>query len=147
MSPYAEGAVPTANIGLRSILNSIAPNARADIEYSNFLLLDYDKIKDLVAKYWDSAYIDYGIDAPDFPLCYDFAELCAAKVREAAIRESFQYRPAFGVVRHTRTDGKRHAICFVVTSVLQIKYFEPQDRKSTRLNSSHHAISRMPSSA
>ena len=126
MSHYAEGAVPTDSAGLRAVLYSISPDTALDAEYDHFLLLDYAKCQDLVAKYWDSSYIDYGIDAPDFPLCYDFAELCAAKVREAAVRENFQYRPAFGTVRYTRTDGKRHAICFVVTAELQVKYFEPQ---------------------
>lgn len=127
MSLFAASAEVVEQADINALLNSIAPDAYVDDEYDHFLCPDYSQIRALVAKYWDASYISYGADAPDFPLCYDFAELCAAKVREAAIRERLEYRIAFGTVRHTRTDGQRHAICFVVLANCQIKYFEPQD--------------------
>lgn len=111
---------------LNAVLNSIAPLCDIDDEYDHFLQPEYAEIKSIVEKYWDSSYICYGIDAPDFPLCYDFAELCAAKMREASIRERLKYRLAFGTLRYTRNNDQRHAICFVVTADCQIKYFEPQ---------------------
>ena len=64
---------------------------------------------------------------------------------------------AGNVVEHGFTkDNKKHTIIIKVTCkenevLLRIKddcvAFDPQDRKSTRLNSSHIATSRMPSSA
>ena len=44
--------------------------------------------------------------------------------------------------------GTPMALAPVVYTLWQkVMRFDPADRKSTRLNSSHHAISRMPSSA
>ena len=44
-------------------------------------------------------------------------------------------------------DGKREQVAVTVSSVKFFKQFVILDRKSTRLNSSHTAESRMPSSA
>lgn len=112
---------------VNALLLSLAPDAVVDDEYEHFLAPGYDQIKNLVAKYWDSSWINYGFLSQDFPLCYDFAELCAAAVRTGAIKENLKYRIAFGTLRYSMNSGDRHAICFVVLSNCQVKYFEPQN--------------------
>ncbi len=123
---FADTAEVVSREDLNALLFSLAPNSAVDDEYDRFLQMGEEQIKALVERYWDASGLCYGINAPDFPLCYDFAELCAAAVRLGAIKEGLTSRPAFGVLRYTMTSGKRHAICFAVTSTCQVKYFEPQ---------------------
>lgn len=132
MSDFLSGSEIATQEDVSTILTSIAPQSKVDDEYDHFMLLTYEGVKSLVADCWDSSWIVYGSDSPDFPLCYDFAAACEMAVRTAAIKKNFKMRPAFGVLRYTMNamndDGQniRHAICFVVTSNCQIKYFEPQ---------------------
>ena len=125
-SDFAEGAVPIARVDLGSVIRGTAPEAEIDDEFDHFLLLAEDQLRRLVWKYHENSYISYGADAPDFPLCYDFAELCSADVRKGAIKEGLKYRPAFGVLRYTKKNGSRHAICFGVVVGAKLKFFEPQ---------------------
>lgn len=130
---FAHGAETVTNEIVTTLLHSISPFADVDDEYDHFLFPEYAMIQALLEKYWDASYIHYGEDAPDFPLCYDYAILCAGKVREACIRERMKSRIAFGTLRYTRTtidpktgEHDRHAICFVPVNNYQVKYFEPQ---------------------
>jgi len=126
MSDFAKGLI----VGLASdsfaFLKSIAPKAKICADYEHLAMPDYDKMRDLSGKYWDSTWINYGFDSVDFPLCKDFARLWSAKMLEAAIRENLPMRLACGQATYTRNDGQRHDIGFVVTAAGQIKYIEPQ---------------------
>ena len=108
-------------------IKAISPNCIVDDEYSHFLCFSEISLINFVEKYHDNSYITYGADAPDFPLCYDFAQLCEADIRKGAIKEGLKERPAFGVLRYTRHDC-RHAINFAVLMTGKIKYFEPQSQ-------------------
>ncbi len=133
-SDFAKDAEVVTQADLNAILYSIAPDSTVDDEYEHFLQPSEEAIKALIAKHWDNSWIHYGSIAPGMPLCYDYAYLCAAKVREICIKEGIM-RMAFGVLRYTKTtykiiDGEkvydRHAICFVVLNNCHILYFEPQ---------------------
>ena len=111
------------------------PAAVVDTDYARFLLPKQPDIEALAGD-WNPTEIVYGSIAPDWPLCYDYAEECAAFIRMQAYRKGWAMRPAFGVLRYTMnavyTDGPykgdsiTHAICFAVLEDLHIRYFEPQ---------------------
>lgn len=111
---------------LNAILSSVFPDATVDDEYDHFTQPDIEAFKALDAKYWDAFSISYGSNASDFPLCYDFSELWAAKMREAAIKEGFKARIACGTIRYTMNSGNRHSIGFVVLNNCHVLFREPQ---------------------
>lgn len=123
---YAAGSLLLTQEELTCALRTVAPNAVVDDEYEHFLALDEDQLVALVQKAWDPNQITYGSNAPDCPLCYDFAEFAAAAVRLYAIQQGLKSRPAFGTLRYTLSDGSRHAICWAYLSSGKMKYFEPQ---------------------
>lgn len=87
----------------------------------------------LVDEGHDRSYIKYGELSKDFPLCMDFADICANDVKRLAIKKGLAVRPCMGTVEYTMNERKphsrflkRHAINFCVTVDKRILWLEPQ---------------------
>lgn len=103
--------------------------------YARVQLLTEDGYRALVYSGYDSTYIVYGELATDFPLCADYADICANDVKREAIKRGLSVRPYFGVLYYTMnaTDtkgrNKRHAINFAICEDGRVLFFEPQGSK------------------
>lgn len=95
-------------------------------DYERVQLLTEEAYKKLVFEGYDSSHIVYGSLSKDFPLCLDFANICAGDVLRESIKAGLAVRPFFGVLVYTKTAGGRHAINYAVTIDGKILYFEPQ---------------------
>ena len=97
-----------------------------------------------------------GILAPSAPSCV--TTFCATTARRALATLNATSRRALPALAHTAlaallvlafptTTGRRALATLSATSLRTLSALSRRDRKSTRLNSSHHRLSRMPSSA
>lgn len=118
--------VPT---GVASAVLDQAAERPTDSDYARVQLLTESAIRKMVFDNHDRSYIVYGSLSPDFPLCADFANICAADVLRGAVKAGLAVRPFFGVLIYTKTDGSRHAINFAVTADKRVIFFEPQADK------------------
>lgn len=129
-SDYAKGAVVLDH---SQLVNFAAlekwPDCDFDQEFSHALALEAGALERLVFKYWDPKQISYDSNSPEFPLCRDFSELCAAAVRLGAVKEGLKYRPVFFSCDITLVDGKRHSLCIAFLADGRTKFFEPQPAK------------------
>ena len=94
-----------------------------------YICLNEQKLKDFVYKYFDSHLLAYDKKMRCFPDCDDFANICFADILRGAIRQGFDYQPAFGVASVTLANGRRHMLNFAVTSEHRLLFYEPQSKK------------------
>lgn len=112
---------------LNDVLLARAPELRRLPDgYARVQLLAECDIKRLVFDAHDRSYIVYGELSADFPLCMDFAAICAGDVLRQSIRSGLAVRPAFGTLAYTRKQGPRHAINWAVTADRRVLFLEPQ---------------------
>ena len=104
------------------------PQGDADVpdDYNRVQLLTEMAYRDLVFNWYDKSYLDYGSLSKDFPLCMDFAKICASDVLRGSVKLGLAVRPAFGILSYTKTSKSRHAINWAVTVDRRISFYEPQ---------------------
>ena len=88
--------------------------------------------------------LDYVLDAPcDFIFMVHVAQ----HAQQCVLDESLQLTPQAPWRLHVDASGNRVLRLHALAGPLSLAYRATVDRKSTRLNSSHLRLSRMPSSA
>lgn len=122
---YNDGAVIVPTSVASAVFDQAAERPN-DSDYARVQLLTESAYQKLVFDHHDRTYIVYGELSKDFPLCMDFANICAADVLRGAVKAGLAVRPCFGVLVYTKKAGVRHAINYAVTSDKRVLYFEPQ---------------------
>ena len=127
---YAAGSYEVSRAFARNVFASSSfeyPGVLAKDQ--TYLLLQEDKLKDFVEKYWDVTTMSYHSESDEFPDCDDFAVITFSGMIRGAIKEGFKYPPLFGEVSYKKKSGGYHRVNWAVASPDKLMFFEPQTGK------------------